>query len=139
MPILYNSFPENRTFWNPLYSHIEAQIVNFRQWSSIPAVQFCPDLRVLMVGQNVFLNILFLTMYCNSKLQLWEFFGQFLEYKCTLSAKINYISGLQYVYSSFKSATENWGLRINEKDLILTESFKSSESELPSGFDIWQD
>ena len=46
--------------------HIEAQIVNFWRWSSIPDVQFCPDLRVLMVELNVLCkNILFLVMYCS--------------------------------------------------------------------------
>ena len=31
------------------YGHSEAQIVNFRQWNSIPDVNFCPELRVLIV------------------------------------------------------------------------------------------
>ena len=30
-----------------IYAHNEAQIVNFRRWSSIPDVHFCPELRVL--------------------------------------------------------------------------------------------
>ena len=35
-------------------NHIEVQIVNFRRWSSIPDVHFCPKLRVLMVELTVF-------------------------------------------------------------------------------------
>ena len=56
--------PENG--WSVLLqTHSEAQIVNFRRWSSIPDVQFCPDLRVLM------------------ELELWESYWRFLGYKCT--------------------------------------------------------
>ena len=43
--------------------HKEVQIVNFRRWSSIPDVHFCPKLGVLMVELNVFYKkILFVTV-----------------------------------------------------------------------------
>ena len=42
------------TFVYTVGEHSKAQIVNFRRWSSIPDVHFCPELRVLMVELNVF-------------------------------------------------------------------------------------
>ena len=47
------------------HHHSDAWLVNFRRWSSIPDVHFCPKFRVLAVELNVFYKlVLFVTVYC---------------------------------------------------------------------------
>ena len=87
---------EDQRFWL-VYVHSEAQIVNFRRWSSIPDVHFCPELRVLMVELNVFYKkILFVTVYCifqtrTLRIQYSQFGTKMYIWYTAPSAKINYL------------------------------------------------